>query len=229
MANGPVALTKQQLDYLKSVDSPTLSNATEPFEVRDRCDGFIGGKIGPLFPDLGVMVGQAVTVTMTNAPGPVAGREGYWQMWEALEAAPKPAILAITDASGAPSRCAFFGEVMATMATRLGAVGVVTDGGVRDLDEVHALGLHYFAPFPVVSHANFSITDVGGPITLDGQEVRTGDILHGDKNGIVIIPAAILDDLHKEVDKVRDRERETMARIKSPDFDLKTFRGQSGY
>lgn len=229
MANDPVALTTRQLDYLKSVDSPTLSNAIEPFEVRDRCEGFIGGTIGPLFPDLGIMVGQAVTVTMTNAPGPVAGREGYWQMWEALAAAPKPAILAIADASGAPSRCAFFGEVMATMATHLGAVGVVTDGGVRDLDEVHALGLHYFAPFPVVSHANFSITDVGGPITLDGQEVRTGDILHGDKNGIVIIPAAILDDLHKEVDKVRDRERETMARIKSPDFNLKAFRGQSGY
>jgi 4-hydroxy-4-methyl-2-oxoglutarate aldolase len=229
MANSPFILSKEQLDYLKSVDSPTLSNAIEPFEIRDRCEGYIGGRVGPLFPDLGIMVGQAVTVTMTNAPGPVAGREGYWRMWEALEAAPKPSVLVIADASGNPSRCAFFGEVMATMATRLGAVGVVTDGGVRDLDEVHALGLHYFAPFPVVSHANFSITDVGSPVTLDGQRISTGDILHGDKNGIVIIPPTILDDLHKEVDKVRSRERATMDLIKSADFDLKAFRTKSGY
>lgn len=229
MATNPVALTQEQLDYLKSVDSPTLSNAVEPFEVRDRCDGFIGGSIGPLFPDLGVMVGQAVTVTMTNAPGPTAGREGYWQMWDALEAAPKPAILVIADASGQPTRCAFFGEVMATMATRLGAVGVVTNSGVRDLDEVHELGLHYFAPYPVVSHANFSITDVGSPVTLDGQQIHAGDILHGDKNGIVIIPASILDKLPDEVEKIRDRERATMENIKSPDFDLKSFRSKSGY
>ena len=229
MANSSVALTQEQLDFLKSVDSPTLSNAVEPFEVRDRCDGFIGGSIGPLFPDLGVMVGQALTVTMTNAPGPTAGRDGYWQMWDALEAAPKPAVLVIADASGQPTRCAFFGEVMATMATRLGAVGVVTNSGVRDLDEVHALGLHYFAPYPVVSHANFSITNVGGPVTLDGQHVRTGDILHGDKNGIVIIPAEILDKLPDEVNKVRERERATMDVIKSADFDLKAFRAKSGY
>ena len=115
------------LEFLRSVDSPTIANAIEPFKLRDRCEGFLGGSIRCLFPDLGVMVGYALTVTMTSEVGPPPGREGYWNMWEALEQAPKPAVVVVQDISRAPTRCAYFGEVMATIASRLGAVGVVNE------------------------------------------------------------------------------------------------------
>ena len=222
-------LPEAHLDYLRGVDSPTLANAIETFEVRDRTEGFIGGTVRSMFPDLGVMVGQAVTVTVANDPGPVAGREGFWEMWEALEAAPHPAVLVIADTSGAPSRCAYFGEVMATFATRLGAVGLVTDGGVRDLAEVRALGLHFFAPFPVVSHGNFHITSVGEPVTLDGQRIHPGDILHGDANGVVIVPPEVLDGLPAAVEDVRAKEADTMARIRAEGFRVADIRPSSGY
>ncbi len=222
-------ITAEQIDYLRSIDSPTIANAVEPFQVRDRCDGFIGGTVGCLFPDLGTMVGYALTVTMTNQHGEVAGREGYWRMWETLEQMPRPSVLVVQDVSDAPSRVAFCGEVMATMARKLGAVGIVSDGGVRDIAEVHALGMHYFAPFPVVAHANFSIVDVGIPITLDGQEVRTGDILHGDANGIVIVPPQIVADLPAAVDKIRQTERATMDYVTSDAFSVAEARQRSGY
>ncbi|MEJ7763184.1 MAG: RraA family protein [Thermomicrobiales bacterium] len=225
----PYRLSEAHLAYLRGVDSPTLANAIETFEVRDRTEGFIGGTVRSMFPDLGVMVGQAVTVTVANDPGPAAGREGFWEMWEALEAAPHPAVLVIADASGAPSRCAYFGEVMATFATRLGAVGLVTDGGVRDLAEVRALGLHFFAPFPVVSHGNFHVASVGEPVTLDGEVIRPGDILHGDANGIVVVPPDVLDGLPAAVEDVRAKEAETMGRIKAEGFRLADIRPSSGY
>ena len=66
------------------VDSPTISNAIEPFKVRDRTEGFIGGEVRSLFPEMPPMVGAALTVTMNNTPGAVAGRENYWRMYEAL-------------------------------------------------------------------------------------------------------------------------------------------------
>ncbi len=113
------AYTDEQLAFLKSVDSPTIANAVEPFELRDRTDGYIGGNIGCLYPDLGVMVGQALTVKVSNPAGPVAGRDGYWAMWDALEQMPKPAVIVMQDISGAPHRCAYAGEVMATLATKL--------------------------------------------------------------------------------------------------------------
>jgi 4-hydroxy-4-methyl-2-oxoglutarate aldolase len=223
------SLTPEQVNYLKTVDSPTIANAVETFKVRDRTDGYIGGSVGSLFPDLGVMVGQALTVKMINPSGPPAARDGYWDMWEALEKMPSPSVLVMQDASGRPSRYAMAGEVMATLARRLGAVGLVTNGGYRDIDEVHALGLHYFASQVVVSHGNFGIVEVGEPVTLDGQTIKTGDILQGDRNGIVIVPPETLDGMKDAVDGIRDRESRLMNFIKGDKFTLADAKAGNGY
>jgi 4-hydroxy-4-methyl-2-oxoglutarate aldolase len=222
-------LTDERLAFLRSVDSPTMANAIEVFKVRDRTEGFVGGAIRCLFPDLGVMVGQALTVTVGNEPGEVASRDGYWRMWQTLEQMPGPVVIVMQDVSGKPSRCAYAGEVMATLAQRLGAVGMVTDGGYRDVDEVHALGMHYFAAYHVVSHGNFSIVDVGVPVELDGQRIETGDILHGDVNGIVVIPAAVLDGLPEVVGEIRDRERRVMEFIRGDSFTPEGVKSGRGY
>jgi 4-hydroxy-4-methyl-2-oxoglutarate aldolase len=220
---------EKNVAFLKSVDSPTIANAIEPFKVRDRTEGFIGGEVRALFPEMPPMVGTALTVTMTNTPGALADRENYWRMYEALSQMPAPSVLVVQEVSGAPSRCALAGEVMTTMAMRLGAVGMVTDGGLRDVHEVRRLGFAYFARYVVVSHGNFGVVDVGGPVTLDGQEVKTGDILHGDANGIVIVPREVLDGLPEAVQEVRTRERATMDFINSPEFTVGAARKRAGY
>jgi 4-hydroxy-4-methyl-2-oxoglutarate aldolase len=222
-------LAEKDLAFLRGIDSPTIANAIEAFKVRDRTEGFIGGEVRSLFPEMPPMVGAALTVTMTNTPGPLAGRESWWQMYEALERMPAPSVLVIQDVSGEPSRCAYAGEVMATLAKRLGAVGMVTEGGLRDVHEVRALGFHYFARYLVVSHGNFDIVDIGTPITLDGQEVTTGDLLHGDANGIVIVPREVLPGLPDAVQEVRTRERATMDFILSPEYTIATARAKAGY
>jgi 4-hydroxy-4-methyl-2-oxoglutarate aldolase len=222
-------ISEKHLVFLKEVDSPTISNAIEPFKVRDRTEGFIGGEVRALFPEMPPMVGVALTVTMTNTPGATTGRENYWRMYEALSQMPAPSVLVVQDISGAPSRCALTGEVMATRAMRLGAVGMVTDGGLRDVHEVHRLGFAYFARYVVVSHANYEIVDFGGPVTLEGQEVRTGDILHGDAIGVVIVPRQVLDGLPEAVEEVRTRERATMDFINSSEFTIAAERERAGY
>lgn len=222
-------LTAERVAFLRSVDSPTIANAVETFDLRDRTDGFIGGAVRSLFPDAEVMVGQALTVKMANKSGPIGSRDGYWEMWRALEQMPKPAILVMQDVSGRPSRCAYAGEVMATMAKRLGGVGMVTDGGYRDIDEVGALGFHYFAAYAVVSHGNFEIVDVGGTVELDGERIATGDVLHGDRNGIVVVPAACLDGLAGAVETIRERERRFMDFVRSDGFTVDAAQAGTGY
>jgi 4-hydroxy-4-methyl-2-oxoglutarate aldolase len=214
---------------LAGFDSPTIANAMELLGLRDRTDGYIGGSIRCQFPTLRSMVARALTVTMTSRPGPPASRTGYWQMWEALWDAPRPSVLVVQDLSGAPTRVAYVGEVMATLAKRLGCVGFVTDAGVRDLAEVEALGLHLFAPHAVVSHGNFEIVEVGVEVTLDGQRVRPGDILHGDRHGIVLIPDGALASLGGAVETVRQGEAELLEFIRSPQFDLSEARRRAGY
>jgi len=222
-------LTSEELGFLRSVDSPTLANAIERFNTRDRTDGYVGGAVRCLFPELGVLCGYALTVTMTSRVGPVASRAGYWRMWEALEAAPKPAVLVVADGSGAPTRCAYFGEVMATMALRLGGLGLLTDGGVRDVEEVRALGFHYFAGAVVVSHGNFEIVDIGIPVELDGQLVRSGDLLHGDANGTVIVPTEVVGGLPEAVARIRESERGFIEFLRSAAFSVGEARRRAGY
>jgi 4-hydroxy-4-methyl-2-oxoglutarate aldolase len=130
--------------------------------------------------------------------------------------------------SGTPHRCAYFGEVMATMATTLGATGLVTDGGVRDIEEVRALGFAYFASNVVVSHGNFEVVSVGLPVTLSGQRIRTGDLLHGDANGVVVVPDEGLPQLPEAVDGVRRHERLLMERIRSAGFRVADARTDVG-
>ncbi len=222
------AIDAATVEWLKQYDSPTVANAIETFKVRDRTDGYIGGYVRAMY-DAGVMVGQALTVTIGQKPGKVAGRDGYWAMWEALSQMPSPSVIVMQDVSEAPERYACAGEVMATMAKKLGAVGMVVDGGLRDLHEVQALGFHYFAQFPVVSHGNFEILDVGIPVVLDGQEIRTGDILHGDVNGIVVVPNDVLDGLEAAIGVIRDRESRFMNFIKSDGFNLESAKAGTGY
>jgi len=223
------ALTDDELAYLRGIDSPTIANALERLQLRDRSDGYIGGSVQCAFPELGVMVGTALTVTVDNAVGRPASQEGYWQLWSALEDLDHPVVIVMKDASGTPHRVAYAGEIMVTLAQRLGAVGIVTDGALRDLPEVRARGFHYFMRYPVVSHANFELSRVGDPVLLDGQLVRTGDILHGDANGIVIVPEASLPDLREAVDAIRSSERRDLDFIDSPAFTLEGYRAQRSY
>ena len=66
-------LTPEQIQELQSIDSATLANAIEGFKVRDAVEGYVGMDIRCQFPDLGVMVGYAVTAVVDGtSPGPPA-------------------------------------------------------------------------------------------------------------------------------------------------------------
>ena len=170
-------LTDQQLAFLNSVDSPTIANAIERLKTRPLTDGFIGGAVQCTFPELGPMVGRALTVTMRNPVDRTASREGYWRMWEGLEAMAGPVVLMIADESGTPQRVAYAGEIMSRLARRLGAVGMVTDGALRDLVEVRALGFHYSCVSGSLMRTSRSprlATDRSRRARL-----QTGDLVHG--------------------------------------------------
>ena len=109
---------------------------------------------------------------------------------------------------------------MATVFQRLKAIGLVSDCGVRDILEVRALGFHYFARGSVVSHANFRVVRAGVPVQVCGMVVRSGDLTHGDENGVLLVPSGIEDKLPAAVDAVRSRERRLMDWIRGDNFSV---------
>ena len=213
------------IEYLQTVDSPTLSNAIELLKIRPPSEGFTPLEIRCLFPEFGRMCGYAVTAQVetvtTSDPFDLAV---FVELFRAVERSPKPAVVALQEIGGHPDRAAHCGEVMATVLTRVGAVGLVSDCAVRDLPEVRALRFHYFARGAVASHANFRIVRVGVPVQVCGLVIRPGDVLHGDENGLLHVPPVNGDSLEEAVKAVRRRERRLMDWVRSDRFSLEALK-----
>ena len=218
-------LTPDQFAELQKIDSPTVSNAIERFKMRPRLEGFAGWDLRCAFPELGTMMGYAVTCTADTTTEARADERGLMRLWAAIEAAPKPAVLVIKDIGPERSRSCHMGEIMATTAKALGAVGCVSDGGLRDVVEVRALGgFQYFCPGFVVSHGHPIICEVDVPVTLEGMAVKPGDLLHGDANGLLVVPDAVADRVAAEAERVRADEREVLDFIRAPGLTVEKLR-----
>jgi len=128
-------------------------------------------------------------------------------------------VIVIQDMDARPGVGSFWGEVQANIHVALGCVGTVTNGGVRDLNEVRPLGFHFFAQHVIVSHAYVRLIDFGLPVEVGGITVRTGDVVHADLHGVQLVPRSIAADIPAGVDRVLARERKIIDYCKSPSFD----------
>ncbi len=211
-------LSFEQISALCRIDSPTISNAIERFKVRPRVSGYVGYDIRCIFPELPPTVGYAVTCTVDSTS---EGRQGigFQRLYELLTNAPKPAIVVMQDVGPDRLHSCHAGEIMSTTMKRLGAVGILTDGGLRDVREVRVLGgFQYFCAGLVVSHGNPICVSVGDDVTISGMRVSMGDLLHGDVNGVVHIPDECAGQVADAAYRVWAEEGETLRRIASPEF-----------
>ncbi|KXS11384.1 RraA-like protein [Gonapodya prolifera JEL478] len=233
-------LSKEQLEQLSTIDSPSIANAIETFKVQPRVQGYTGTGVRLLAKGKGkAMVAYAVTVRGDSTSEYKAGIPQHPKLYAAVhalhqsggEANPLPVVVVIDD-DGDPSRIDWschLGEIMATTFRRCGAVGVVTDGGVRDIDEVREMGdLWYFARGLVVAHGRPTIYDVGIPANINGMYVRTGDLVHADENGVVVIPRELQDKIYQATVDFKAMEDDMLKAIRSPDF-FKQFETLSTY
>lgn len=215
------------IEALRAVDTPTLANAIELLEVRPNHEGFVPFEIHCLFPELGRMCGYAVTAHVeTISQTEPCDNTRFIELYQAVERSPKPAVIAFQEVGAHPSYAAHCGEVMGTIFTRLGAIGLVTDCGVRDIPEVRALGFQYFARGAVASHGHFRIVRVGVPVQVMGVVIKTGDILHGDENGLLSVPEQGRERILAMVERIRSGERELLDFVRGPGFNLEKLRGR---
>jgi regulator of RNase E activity RraA len=137
-----------------------------------------------------------------------------------MASSPQPVVLVLQDVGPQPRKSAHFGEVMGTLSRRLGTVGIVTNGGLRDLDEVRRLGLHYFGPGLVPSHGQPRLLSVNVPVVIDGVPIQPGDLIHGDVNGVTLVPLSVAGQVAEAALQVRQAEAQLMDYINGPDFSI---------
>jgi regulator of RNase E activity RraA len=213
-------LLKHELEALRKITTPTIANAIEVFNIQPRNVGFMTPDIRCITPELGIMVGYAVTCTIrAEQPAPPGREVARPDWWDYIATVPEPRVVVVQDLDRQPIG-SMWGEVNGSIHKALGCIGTVTDGGVRDLDEVRAMGFHCFASCVLVSHAYVHITDFGIPVKVGGVIVKPGDLLHGDQHGVSTIPLAIAAQIPEAVAKVEARERPLIEACRAPDFSV---------
>jgi regulator of RNase E activity RraA len=218
IVNSSDCLSEKELQRLRAFSSPTISNAVEFFQVRPRLTGVTDAGIRCLFPRLGTVVGYACTATIVSGEPAVhprtVSRRAYW---EYVSTFPGPRISVMQDLTPVPCG-AYWGEINASMHQALGSQGVITNGTVRDLDEVEAIGFHFFSSGVQVSHGFAHLDAFGDPVEVFGMQVSPGDLIHADMHGAVVIPHEIAARVADAADRVMLDEKPMLAacRLENP-------------
>jgi|SRR5580658_1364682 4-hydroxy-4-methyl-2-oxoglutarate aldolase len=186
-------LTEEDLDALRRFDTCMVSNAIETFDARLRNTGFAGAAIHCIFKDAPPMVGYAATARLRSGEPPIVSGSFHDRadFWNSILKIPAPRILVLEDMDEPPGRGAFIGDMHAAILKALGCIGYVSNGAVRELPSVRALGIQLFAGNVAVSHAYAHIFEIGATVKVGGMEVRPGELLHGDRHGVLTVPKRI--------------------------------------
>ena len=189
-------LDRKVLEQLRRFDTPTICNLIELFDLRPRNTGYMDARIQACFPDLPPMVGFAATATF-RASGAPRGADSYASTEAQVERFGEladPPVVVFQDLDSPPV-AATFGEVMCTIYQAFGAVGLVSSGTGRDLDQVRALDFPVFTNGTTCAHGYCHIPQIHVPVHVGGIVVYPNDLLHGDRNGVTTIPQEIAAEL----------------------------------
>jgi 4-hydroxy-4-methyl-2-oxoglutarate aldolase len=209
-------------ESLRQLDTCSVSNAIERFDVRLRNEGFVSETVMCRFTRFPPMLGYAATARVRTSSAPMRGRCYFDRMdwWTYLESLPEPRIMVLQDADPSPGLGALVGEIHATIAQALHCTGCITNGAVRDLEALEALKFRVFSSHVSVSHAYAHIVDFGNPVEIGKLIFHPGDLVHGDRNGAHIIPREIAEDVPDMARRIREQEHELIRFCRSNAFSL---------
>jgi regulator of RNase E activity RraA len=216
----------QVLEALRRFDTPTVCNALE--RVAPARQGY-GYTTRPLFcahPELPPIVGYARTATI-RAAHPAdrdsdAERKARLAYYRHVAEAPHPTVTVIQDLDASPGYGAWWGEVHTHVHRGLGSLGVVTNGSVRDLDQV-AEGFQMLAGSVSPSHAFVHAVESGVPVTVAGMAVRPGDLIHADRHGAAVIPLEVAERVPGAAEDVMRGESVLIEASKRPGFGIEVL------
>jgi 5-oxopent-3-ene-1,2,5-tricarboxylate decarboxylase / 2-hydroxyhepta-2,4-diene-1,7-dioate isomerase len=210
--SGAPTLSEETVAALKKVSTATL---TVQLSKRGIASTFLTG-LRPARPDLR-MVGRARTLRY------VAMREDVRDEVRSAGDAQKrvvesvaPGEVLVMEARGV-TEAGTIGDILAARVLALGGAGIVTDGGVRDTPGVTELAVPtYYRAANAASlwHRHVPL-DVDIPITCAGVLVMPGDVIVGDGEGVVVIPAAMADEVARDAVEVEEREAWALERVRS--------------
>jgi len=203
-----------------------IANAIEAFKIRLRNEGFMNSSVRAFFSHMPPLVGYAVTAKIRCSHLPAEGGIYFdrTDWWDHVLKTPEPRVVVLEDVDESPGLGALVGEVHASILKALGCAGAITNGSVRDLPALESMQFPIFAGSVSVSHAYAHFVDFGGEVEVGGLRVQTGDLLHGDRHGVISIPHKVAADIPAQAIRLREREQKVIDVCRSPDFSREKLR-----
>ncbi|MBT4132924.1 RraA family protein [Amylibacter sp.] len=213
------------LNLLQSVDTPTVCNAIEVAQGKRGFNDFTRGTM--LASDTkGVIVGYAVTAQIAAIEPPTEAvsviRERRMSYYKAMSENVKPSIAVVEDLDYPNCIGAFWGEVNTTIHKGFGMSGALTNGVMRDLGDM-AEGFPVVAGSIGPSHGFVHVRSVNQPINIFGMNIKSGDLVHADRHGAVVVPTDVIDDLETSILKMQQTERLILDPARKKGFDFDAF------
>jgi regulator of RNase E activity RraA len=219
-------LTRELVESFRRLDTCAVSNAIETFEPRLRNEGFTDGSIRALFDELPPVIGHAVTARIRCSTPPPIGHSYHdrTDWWTYILTVPAPRVVVVEDIDERPGLGALIGHVHAHILQALDCVAYATNGSVRDLESVRKIGFQFFASRVSVSHAFVHMVDFDRPVTVGGLDVRSGDVIYGDRHGLLSIPPTVVGDIPRVANRMLEQDRRIVEFCRSGGFSLDTLR-----
>lgn len=177
---------------LRRWNTPTVYNGWEQITRHDASRaGFNLEETVDFMPQMGAMVGRAITVVCepSNPAHPKKNANAWSEYRRYIASVSEPKIVVVQDLDKPNVYGAFWGEVNANVHRALGCAGTITDGGIRDLDEMAYAGFKAVGRRLCVGHAYSCPVGWGEPVEVFGRQVEPGQLIHADKHGFLVIPA----------------------------------------
>lgn len=209
------------LDALRGLDTPTVCNALEVVAPERRGFGYTTIPFFAPRPELAPIVGYARTATIRSSTPPQASADELARRriayYDHIATGPRPSITVIEDIDDHPGFGAWWGEVNTNVHQGLGSLGVITNGSIRDLAD-SAAGFQLLAGMPGPSHAWVRVESFGEPVTVHGMQVATGDLVHADRHGAVVVPIDVAALVPEAAAAIAEREQRLIAASREAGF-----------
>lgn len=184
-------LSHADLLELKRWNTPTIYNGWEQITQQNSArDGFNLEPVTDFMPQMGPMVGYAVTVVIepSNPENPNKNPDAWAEYRKYVASVPGPKIVVVQDLDKPVVYGAFWGEVNSNVHKALGCVGTITDGAIRDTDEMNNAGFKALARSMCVGHAKSFPVRWNCEVEVFGRKIIPGQLIHADKHGFLAIP-----------------------------------------
>ncbi|MBK6283874.1 MAG: RraA family protein [Draconibacterium sp.] len=183
-------LNHADLLKLKRWNTPTIYNGWEQITKSDAAkEGFNLEETRDFMPQMGPMVGYAVTLIIEPGNSVHKQKVNVWEEYRSyIASVTGPKIVVVQDLDKPSNYGSFWGEVNSNVHKALGCVGTITDGSIRDVDEMCNAGFKALARRLSVGHAHSTPVKWNCEVEVFGRKIKPGQLIHADKHGFLVIP-----------------------------------------